>query len=104
MPLRSLSFFRLNLPATGPPPHDYPIRPAPFTAVHLNDALWAPRLETNRAVTIPHAFGQCQASGRMDNLERAAAGLRGENIENRKPPGFPLDDTGLYNAGQPRAG
>jgi DUF1680 family protein len=68
----------------------------PFTAVHLNDAFWAPRLETNRAVTIPHAFGQCQASGRMDNFERAAAVLRGENIENRKPPGFPFDDTDLY--------
>ena len=88
--------FSLNLPAAGPPPQDYPIRPAPFTAVHLNDAFWAPRLETNRAVTIPHAFGQCQASGRMDNFERAAAVLRSENIENRKPPGFPFDDTDLY--------
>jgi hypothetical protein len=32
----------------------------------------------------------------MDNFERAAAVLRGENIENRKPPGFPFDDTDLY--------
>ena len=88
--------FSLNSLAAGPAPRDYPIQPVPFTAVHLDDAFWAPRLETNRAVTIPYAFGQCQASGRMDNFERAAAGLRGGNIENRKPPGFPFDDTDLY--------
>ncbi|MGA2179199.1 MAG: glycoside hydrolase family 127 protein [Verrucomicrobiota bacterium] len=90
------AIFSLNLLAAGPAPRDYPVQPVPFTAVHLDDAFWAPRLETNRAVTIPHAFGQCQASGRMDNFERAAAVLRGENIENRKPPGFPFDDTDPY--------
>ena len=30
------------------------------------------------------------------SLSRAASVLRGENIENRKPPGFPFDDTDLY--------
>ena len=88
--------FSLNLPAAGPPPRDYPIRPVPFTAVHLDDAFWAPRIETNRLATIPHAFGQCQSSGRMDNFERAAAVLRGEPLENRKPPGYPFDDTDPY--------
>ncbi|MGA2786454.1 MAG: beta-L-arabinofuranosidase domain-containing protein, partial [Verrucomicrobiota bacterium] len=88
--------FSLNLLAASPPPRDYPIRPAPLTTVRLNDAFWSPRLETNRAVTIPHAFGQCQASGRMDNFDRAAAGLRGGNIANRKPPGFPFDDSDPY--------
>ncbi len=82
--------------AAGTPPRDYPIQPVPFTAVHLNDAFWAPRIETNRLVTIPYAFGQCQASGRMDNFERAAAVLRGEKVANRKPPGFPFDDTDPY--------
>ncbi|MGO9587467.1 MAG: glycoside hydrolase family 127 protein [Limisphaerales bacterium] len=90
------AIFSFNLLAAGPPPPDYPIQPTPFTAVHLDDAFWAPRLETNRAVTIPYAFGQCKASGRMNNFERAAAVLRGENIENRKPPGFPFDDTDPY--------
>jgi DUF1680 family protein len=88
--------FSLNSFAAGPAPRDYPVQPVPFTAVHLDDAFWAPRLETNRAVTIPYAFGQCKASGRMDNFERAAAVLRGENIENRQPPGFPFDDTDPY--------
>jgi DUF1680 family protein len=76
--------------------HDYPFRPVPFTAVHLDDTFWAPRLETNRITTIPYAFAKCEASGRMDNFERAAAVLRGENISNRKPPGFPFDDTDPY--------
>jgi len=82
--------------AAGTAPRDYPIQPVPFTAVHLNDIFWAPRIETNRLVTIPFAFGQCKASGRMNNFERAAAVLRGEKITNRKLPGYPFDDTDLY--------
>ncbi|HLZ54724.1 MAG TPA: glycoside hydrolase family 127 protein [Verrucomicrobiae bacterium] len=85
-----------KLAAAGLTSHDYPFRPVPFTAVHLDDAFWAPRIETNRAVTIPYAFGKCEESGRMDNFERAAAVLRGENIANRKLPGYPFDDTDPY--------
>jgi uncharacterized protein len=90
------ALFSSSLLAAGAAPQDYPIQPVPFTAVHLDDAFWAPRIETNRLVTIPYAFGQCKASGRMDNFERAAAVLRGEKIANRKLPGFPFDDTDLY--------
>ena len=90
-----LAFAGLHLSAaTGS--HDYPFRPVPFTAVHLDDFFWAPRLETNRAVTIPYAFGKCEESGRMDNFARAAAVLRGERHHHRKPPGFPFDDTDPY--------
>ena len=85
-----------NLSAAIPASRDYPVKPVPFTVVHLDDVFWAPRLETNRAVTIPHAFGQCQASGRMDNFDRAANVLRGGNLENRQAPGFPFDDTDPY--------
>jgi DUF1680 family protein len=53
-------------------------------------------LETNRTVTIPYAFSQCEKSGRMYNFERAAAVLRGKNIADRKAPGFPFDDTDPY--------
>jgi DUF1680 family protein len=77
-------------------PRDYPVKPVPFTEVHFNDAFWAPRIETNRTVTIPFAFQKCEETGRVDNFERAAAVLRGENIENKKPPGYPFDDTDLY--------
>jgi hypothetical protein len=75
---------------------DYPIKPVPFTAVRLSDVFWAPRIEINRAVTIPFAFEQCEKSGRMDNFDRTAAALRGEELTNKKPPGFPFDDTDPY--------
>jgi DUF1680 family protein len=83
-------------PGNSAPARDYPIRPVPFTEVHINDHFWAPRIETNRAVTIPFAFQQCEKTGRVHNFERAAAVLRGENIEDRKPPGYPFDDTDVY--------
>ncbi len=77
-------------------PHDYPVKPVPFTAVHLDDQFWAPRMETNRAVTIPYAFAQCEKSGRMDNFERAARVLHGQPEDNLKAPGYPFDDTDPY--------
>jgi uncharacterized protein len=76
--------------------HDYPVQPVPFTSVHLTDVFWAPRIETNRKVTIPFAFQQCELSGRVDNFERAAKALRGEPLANTKAPGYPFDDTDLY--------
>ena len=78
------------------PPRDYPFKPVPFTAVHLHDVFWSPRIETNRAVTIPFAFEQCEKSGRMDNFERAAAALRGEELTNKRLPPYPFDDTDPY--------
>ncbi len=75
---------------------DYPVRPVPFTAVHLNDVFWASRIEINRTVSIPFAFQKCEESGRMDNFERAASVLRGETPLNTKPPGYPFDDTDPY--------
>jgi len=75
---------------------DYPVKPVPFTAVHVNDSFWAPRIEINRTVSIPLAFQKCVETGRMDNFERAAAVLRGEVIRNTRPPGYPFDDTDPY--------
>jgi DUF1680 family protein len=81
--------------AAQSPTHDYPVRPVPFTAVHLDDVFWAPRIETNRRVTIPAAFRQCDLSGRMNNFERAAQALRGEPHDKTAPP-YPFDDSDLY--------
>ncbi|WP_227625074.1 glycoside hydrolase family 127 protein [Fimbriimonas ginsengisoli] len=83
---------------SGPttPMRDYPVKPVPFTAVHLHDVFWAPKIETNRAVTIPFAFQKCEETGRVDLFERAAKVLRGEPLENKKPPGYPFDDTDIY--------
>src|ERR1700733_1971079 len=79
------------------PQRDYPFKPVPFTAVHLTDSFWAPRIEINRKVTIPFAFHECEITGRIGNFDRAAEALRGQlGDDNRKPPGYPFDDTDIY--------
>jgi uncharacterized protein len=80
----------------GQEARDYPVKPVPFTAVHFNDAFWAPRIEVNRTVTIPFAFEQCEKSGRVNNFLQAAAVLRGETLPEKKLPGYPFDDTDIY--------
>ena len=75
---------------------DYPFKPVPFTKVHLNDVFWAPRIETNRTSSIPAAFQQCELTGRVNLFERAAKALKGEPLENTRPPGYPFDDTDVY--------
>ncbi len=60
---------------------DYPVKPVPFTAVHLTDSFWAPRIEANRKVTIPFAFQKDEETGRVDNFIRAAEALHGEPFE-----------------------
>ncbi len=78
------------------PLRDYPVKPVPFTAVHFNDVFWAPRIETNRTVTIPFAFQKCEETRRVYHFERAAAALRGEQLQDKRPPGYPFDDTDPY--------
>ena len=82
--------------AQAQPARDYPVRPVPFTAVHVSDQFWAPKIETNRTVTIPFAFGKDEETGRVDNFVRAAKALRGETFENHKYPPYPFDDTDVY--------
>ncbi len=88
----------LILPAALPAQtqRDYPVKPVPFTVVHVNDGFWAPRIEINRTVTIPFAFGKDEETGRVDNFIRAAKALNGEPFENKKYPPYPFDDTDLY--------
>ncbi|HJQ23559.1 MAG TPA: beta-L-arabinofuranosidase domain-containing protein [Blastocatellia bacterium] len=78
------------------PPRDYPVKPVPFTAVHFNDLFWAPRIDINRRVTIPFAFQKCEETGRVANLEHAAAALRNEPNRDKTLPGYPFDDTDIY--------
>jgi hypothetical protein len=75
---------------------DYPVKPVPFTDVHIHDGFWAPRIEINRTVTIPFAFGKDEETGRLDNFIRAAEALRGQPFENKKYPPYPFDDTDVY--------
>jgi DUF1680 family protein len=62
------------LAATAAPllAQDYPITAVPLTSVRLTDRFWAPRLETNRTVTIPHIMRQNELTGRVDNFLKAA--------------------------------
>ena len=73
------------------PIKDYPVKPVPFTKVKITDRFWAPRMETNRAVTIPYAFGKCEENGRMSNFDIAAGSATGAHRG-----GFPFDDTDPY--------
>jgi len=57
---------------------DYPIKPVAFTRVDINDDFWAPRLETNRKVTIPYNFKKCEETGRIRNFAIAAGLEEGE--------------------------
>jgi len=69
--------FSMMMMGASPGSSDYPIRPVPFTDVHLNDVFWAPRMETNRTVTIPFAFQKNEETGRVDNFRKAAGLMKG---------------------------
>jgi DUF1680 family protein len=67
------------------------IEEVPFTQVHFADAFWAPRIETNRTVSIPSAFRQCERNGRFDNFAIAGGLKKGEQQGD-----FSFDDTDPY--------
>lgn len=73
------------------PTADYPYTALPLTAVKLTDAFWAPRLETNRAVTIPFALDQSESTGRIRNFEIAGGLATGEFCSK-----YPFDDSDVY--------
>jgi len=77
------------------PKADYPAAPVPFTDVHLTDSFWAPRLEINRTVTIPHNFKESEQTGRIKNFEVAGAALGGAT-DGRYCSRFPFDDSDVY--------
>jgi DUF1680 family protein len=69
---------------------DYNIKPVTFNQVHIEDAFWTPRLDTNRQVTIPYAFEKCEETDRISNYEKAA-GLREGPFE-----GTHFNDSDVY--------
>ena len=72
-------------------PTGYPRSAVPFTDVRLVDEFWASRLETHRTVTIPFAFKQCEATGRVANFE-IAAGLKKGSFATK----YPFDDSDVF--------
>ena len=74
-----------------------PISEISFTQVHLTDHFWAPRMETNRTVSIPSAFKECEKNGRFDNFALAATRLGNANYDIKEHQGdFSFDDTDPY--------
>src|SRR5206468_2124890 len=62
----------------------------PLTDVKLADQFWAPRMETNRTVTIPHNFKECEQTGRIANFARAAGTEKGPHV------GLFFNDSDIY--------
>jgi len=67
-----------------------PLTPVPSTDVKLTDRFWAPRLEIDRTVTLPHNLRMCEETGRIANFE-IAAGLRQGQFE-----GIYFNDSDVY--------
>jgi len=70
---------------------NYPITSVPFNKVQFTDNFWAPRIETNRRITIPHAFRKCEETGIIDNFSIAAGFIEGE-----QSGVYPFDDTDVF--------
>ena len=46
------------------------LREVPFTEVNLDDNFWAPRIEANRVVSVPHNIKWCETeTGRINNFK-----------------------------------
>src|SRR4030042_6219323 len=45
------------------------LTPVPFTQVKFDDAFWAPRMEVNRMVTIPHIYRKLEETGRISAFD-----------------------------------
>lgn len=87
--LYCLTFLLLcSLPESFAQNKDYPITPIPFNQVHINDAFWSKRIQTNREVTIPIAFSHCEKTGRINNFK-----IAGRLMEGKFQSGAPFDDS-----------
>jgi len=65
-------------------------KPVPFTQVKLKDVFWAPRIKTNRTVTVRHDFEKCEETGRISNFAKAAGKMEGEH------KGYFFNDSDVY--------
>jgi len=74
---------------------DYPLKPVAMTDVKLSDRFWAPRQETDVAVTIAHEMKQTEDTGRIKNFELAAVALRGET-GGKFATRYAFDDSDVY--------
>ena len=66
------------------------LAPVPFTRVHLTDNFFAPRIDTNRHVTIEACLSKCESTGRIKNF--AITG----GLEPGKHEGALFNDSDVY--------
>ena len=67
----------------------------PFTEVKLTDDFWAPRIEANRVVSVPHNIKWCETeTPRIANFRNAGAKLQGK--EHGNFGGIYFDDSDVY--------
>lgn len=66
------------------------LRPLPIDAVALNDEFWAPRIRTNREISIPTQLDLLEETGRIANFRRGA-GKDSTPFE-----GFYFNDSDVY--------
>ncbi|MBW2036443.1 MAG: glycoside hydrolase family 127 protein [Deltaproteobacteria bacterium] len=88
--LVTIAALMLTFACSSPRGKDYPITPLNFTDVRLKDTFWTPRENINRTVTIPHAFHQCEVTGRIDNFAKAGGLMEG------KFEGLRFNDSDVY--------
>ncbi len=63
----------------------------PFTQVRLTDSFWAPRIEVNRRISVPHNIDWCEnQTGRINNFKIASGQMEG------KFSGIYFDDSDVY--------
>jgi uncharacterized protein len=81
--------------SSSTPAHAEAERPAalsavPFPDVHVTDAFWAPRIRTNRSITVEANLRQCEVTGRIKNFAVAAG------LEDGKHQGQLYNDSDVY--------
>lgn len=70
---------------------DNPIKPVPFTAVHVHDDFWSQRLDTLRTKTIRYAFEKSEKAGYIENFA-IAGGLKKGKYQSF----YPFDDAEVF--------
>jgi hypothetical protein len=66
------------------------LRSVPFRDVHLSDAFWAPRIQTDATVTLPHELRMCEETDRIGRFAQCAGLAPG------KPEGYFFNDSDTY--------
>jgi DUF1680 family protein len=77
------------------------LRPVPWNRVVVDDRFWAPKIKTNREVSIPLQLEQIRKTGRLDNLRRAGGKLEGrfEGIRFNDSDVYKWLDAAAYSLG-----